>query len=257
MSSLVEEFVVSPSEDLLEKLTKDQLCEIVHHYELIITSQEKKLKETLVIAVKNQLFEKGVFGDFSTSSEETSEIEKGRAAGEIKIQKEIEFRKLEQQFELKQLENEDRERVHERERDESAFALRKLEIEITARRDESLKLEESPTNGEPSESLIPSRWRDFDIAKNIRLVPPYSEKDVDRYFAHFERVATTLQWPKEVWPLMLQCVFTGKAQEVFVALSDEQARQYDVVKRVILHAYELVPEAYRQRFRNARKWESL
>lgn len=77
-------------------------------------------------------------------------------------------------------------------------------------------------------------------------MPPFSEKDVDRYFAHFERVATTLKWPKEVWPLMLQCVLTGKAQEVLAALGNEQASQYDVVKTAVLHAYELVPEACRE-----------
>ena len=39
------------------------------------------------------------------------------------------------------------------------------------------------------------------------------------------------------------------------ALSMDQAKQYDVVKDSILHAYELVPEAYRQKFRNARRLE--
>ncbi|KAL2096412.1 hypothetical protein ACEWY4_008560 [Coilia grayii] len=56
-----------------------------------------------------------------------------------------------------------------------------------------------------------------------------------------------------MWPLMLQSVFSGKAQEVFSALSSDQATQYDVVKTTILHAYELVPEAYRQKFRNLKK----
>ena len=31
---------------------------------------------------------------------------------------------------------------------------------------------------------------DFDVTRNIRLVPPFNEKDVDKFFAHFERVAT-------------------------------------------------------------------
>ena len=29
----------------------------------------------------------------------------------------------------------------------------------------------------------------FDPARNIRLVPPFQEKEVDKYFAHFEKVA--------------------------------------------------------------------
>ena len=35
----------------------------------------------------------------------------------------------------------------------------------------------------------------FDPARNIRLVPPFQEKEVDKYFAHFEKVADSLNWP--------------------------------------------------------------
>ena len=41
----------------------------------------------------------------------------------------------------------------------------------------------------------------FDPAKNIRLVPPFQEKEVDKYLAHFEKVADSLNWPKESWVL--------------------------------------------------------
>uniref|UniRef100_A0A3B1J3T9 Gypsy retrotransposon integrase-like protein 1 n=1 Tax=Astyanax mexicanus TaxID=7994 RepID=A0A3B1J3T9_ASTMX len=65
-----------------------------------------------------------------------------------------------------------------------------------------------------------------------------------------------LGWPKEVWTLLLQCKLVGKAQEVCSALSLQDSLQYDVVKAAIMRAYELVPEAYRQRFRNVRKQAS-
>jgi len=38
-------------------------------------------------------------------------------------------------------------------------------------------------------------------------------------------------------------VLTGKAREVYSALSVEQSSHYDAVKSAILKAYELVPEA--------------
>ena len=41
----------------------------------------------------------------------------------------------------------------------------------------------------------------FDPARNIRLVPPFQEKEVDKYFAHFEKVADSLNWPN--WPSKL------------------------------------------------------
>ena len=86
----------------------------------------------------------------------------------------------------------------------------------------------------------------FDPARNIRLVPPFQEKEVDKYFAHFEKVADSLNWPKESWVLLLQSVLVGKAQEIYGSLSVEQCSNYEHVKEAILKAYELVPEAYRQ-----------
>ena len=93
-------------------------------------------------------------------------------------------------------------------------------------------------------------------ARNIRLVPPFQEKEVDKYFAHFEKVADSLNWPKESWVLLLQSVLVGKAQEIYGSLSVEQSSNYEHVKEAILKAYELVPEAYRQKFRNYLKYDS-
>ena len=96
----------------------------------------------------------------------------------------------------------------------------------------------------------------FDPARNIRLVPPFQEKEVDKYFGHFEKVADSLNWPKESWVLLLQSVLVGKAQEIYGSLSVEQSSNYEHVKEAILKAYELVPEAYRQKFRNYLKYDS-
>ena len=96
----------------------------------------------------------------------------------------------------------------------------------------------------------------FDPARNIRLVPPFQEKEVDKYFAHFEKVADSLNWPKESWVLLLQSVLVGKAQEIYGSLSVEQSSNYEHVKEAILKAYELVPEAYTQKFRNYLKYDS-
>lgn len=52
---------------------------------------------------------------------------------------------------------------------------------------------------------------------------------------------------------MLQCVLTGGAQEAYSSLSAEDSSSFVKIKSAVLKAYELVPEAYRQRFRS---WES-
>ncbi|XP_036390534.1 toll-like receptor 13 [Megalops cyprinoides] len=74
----------------------------------------------------------------------------------------------------------------------------------------------------------------FDVSRNISLVPPFRETEVDSYFSAFERIAASLQWPREVWPLLLQCKFVGKAQEVCSVLSLAKSRQYVTVKAGVL-----------------------
>ena len=66
-------------------------------------------------------------------------------------------------------------------------------------------------------------------------------------------MAENLKWPREHWTLLLQSVVIGKAREIYTQLSLEQSSDYDKVKELILKAYELVPEAYRQKFRDCRK----
>ena len=45
----------------------------------------------------------------------------------------------------------------------------------------------------------------------------------------------------------------GKAREIYTQLGVEQSHHYEAVKELILKGYELVPEAYRQKFRNCKK----
>ena len=82
------------------------------------------------------------------------------------------------------------------------------------------------------------------MTKHVRL-PQFNESEVDKYFQHFEKIANPNHNPK--------AALKGKAQETFAALSYDDCSDYDVVKAAILKAYELVPEAYRQKFRNHKK----
>lgn len=76
---------------------------------------------------------------------------------------------------------------------------------------------------------------------------------MDSYFTAFERLAHALACPREVWPLLLQYKLCGKAQEVISSLSTKEIIDYDKLKEAVLRAYELVPEAYRQKLRTSRK----
>ena len=61
----------------------------------------------------------------------------------------------------------------------------------------------------------------FDISNHIRFALPFQEKEVGKYFLHFEKVATCLMWLKDVWMVLLQSVLVGKAREVYSAMSVE------------------------------------
>ncbi|KAG1926323.1 thy-1 membrane glycoprotein [Pimephales promelas] len=126
--------------------------------------------------------------------------------------------------------------------------IRKLEVE--AMRFQLIgegKLEDS------AKGLTGSVRKGLDVANNIKLIPKFSETDVDTFFSLFERLAGVMKWPDSEQTLMLQCVLTGKAQKAYSSLSVLDSQNYHKVKEAVLKAYELVPEAYRQKFRNMRK----
>ena len=175
---------------------------------------------------------------------EKLELEKQKLAFEERErekQREMEEREKEKQRELEErlakekIEQEERIEV---EKEKMHYEIRMKELELSSK-------------SMPPVSFDPSKV--FDVTKHIRLVPPFQEKEVDKYFLHFEKVAENLKWPKEHWTLLLQSVVIGKAREIYTQLPLDQSSDYDTVKNLILKAYELVPEAYRQKFRNCRK----
>ena len=98
-----------------------------------------------------------------------------------------------------------------------------------------------------------SRVKGPDISKIANSVPRVEEEDVDSFFFSFERVASNFEWDRKYWTMVVQQKLTGKAHAVVSALYDEDADDYEAVKEAVLLAYELVPEAYRQKFRGYRR----
>ena len=80
----------------------------------------------------------------------------------------------------------------------------------------------------------------FDVTKHIRLVPQFQEKEVDKYFLYFKKVAENLKWPKQHWTLLLQSVVIGKAREIYTQLSFEQSSNYDKVKELMSWSQRLI-----------------
>ena len=71
----------------------------------------------------------------------------------------------------------------------------------------------------------------FDVSRQVRLMPPFQEQEVENFFLHFEKVAANFHWPMEARPMLLQSVLVGKAHKVYSSLSMEQSTDYDLVKR--------------------------
>ncbi len=97
---------------------------------------------------------------------------------------------------------------------------------------------------------------EFDTTRHVRMVPPFQDKDLDSFFQTFEYNAQALDWPANKWTILLGTVLKGKAQSAYSALTVTEKSEYDTVKAAIMKAYELVPEAYRQKFRGLKRQDN-
>ena len=118
----------------------------------------------------------------------------------------LEKEKLELEKAIKQQEIDTRLQM-EKEKFEMQERVRIKEIESKTKFEQE-KLEKQGSSGASTHSS-------FDATKNIRLVLKFEEKEVNRYFLHFEKIANSLKWPKESWILLLQSVFVGKGREIY------------------------------------------
>ena len=233
MSFDVNTFVGNPSKTELYGLTKPQLKLVADKVEIEYESNAKKVE--LRQAILDYFIEEDLITD-----------EQPPISGAVEIRRlELEHRankhQRDQECQLKMKELELREKELEVRDREMQLQLKLKELELQ-------KVTTSTTRSEPPSTASTS----FDVSRQVRLVPQFHEQEVDKFFLHFEKVATNLHWPPESHTMLLQSALIGKAREVYSALSVEQSADYEVVKREILKAYELVPEAYRQQFRESK-----
>ena len=267
LQDVINEIEETRSLEPLKKFKKENLLKVAAHYR--ITPAVGATKSHILNLIKDHCVEHDIIDEVEEKPiAETAEIVR------LKLDFEREERRLAREAEkalqdaqfaeaqrAREAAREAAEAEAQRARDlrlaelKEARELRELELKAeadkeAATREHELKMASLGIHTPKDKSSA------FDPARNIRLVPPFQEKEVDKYFAHFEKVADSLNWPKESWVLLLQSVLVGKAQEIYGSLSVEQSSNYEHVKEAILKAYELVPEAYRQKFRNYLKYDS-
>lgn len=164
-----------------------------------------------------------------------------------------------QQYELEKPEEREKALAEER----KSIAEKRLLVEAEERK-LALELEleklrqQNPESQRNRQSFYDAvREREFDVSRNVRLLPKFEEDDPEAFFLQFEKLAATLQWPRDYWSILIQTVLVGKARNVYVALTEEECRDYDKVKDTVLKAYELVTENYRFKFRNYVKRDDM
>ena len=93
------------------------------------------------------------------------------------------------------------EKEQEREKRECEKELKLRELEIMAvekEKDRIMKVK-----------LEQSKLEHFDASKYVKFVPPFIEKDVDKYFLLFAKVAKDLNWPLDKYTILLQSALKG------------------------------------------------
>ena len=215
-------FLKEPSMEKLERLRKSEIVKIGEKLELNVQKTMKKHELVRKIArhmVDENVFEEAVLEELPTEIIKMTpeEIELEK----IKIQAQMELQRNKMELEKAKIQQETR--------------LREVDLAIRGRK---------------------GSHDSFEVTKQARLVPKFEEANVDGYFAHFERTALNLGRPKECWSMLLQTVLRGKAQRAYATLPTENCTDYDLVKSAVLKSFELVPEAYRQKFRTQRKTEN-
>ncbi len=260
-----EEFVANPTLKQLDLCRKVDLCLVANYFSISVSNT--LVKSEMKEAVVSGLVQKGVLSLVAgeTSSDVQVEVtDKAEHADVVtplftlprllplSVESSSSSRddaRLKVRLVRLQLDREERERDFQLRRE---LELKCLEAE-TALKMRGLELQARAAPSSVSPEIRSSSNTTFDVSKNIALVPAFRESEVEGYFSAFERIAVALHWPRDVWAILLQCKLTGKAQEACAALSVEDSLCFDQVKSAVLRVYELVPEAYRQRFRGLGK----
>ena len=248
----IKGFVEAPSLEKIETLKKTELTEVCKLLEVETEIKRSFRKDQLEHIIVDHLVDNDTLGGEALEKYPPLNVESPGLSEfkQLEIEKEIRLaeKDFEKQVKLAEVQTgKDLEKVQiqvPKEIKLKELELKERELEVRAKEIELKKTQGDPTIGK------------FDLSKHVRMVPVFNENEVEKYVQHFEKVAVSLEWPKKMWPVLLQSVLNGKAQETYSSLCEEESFDYERVKMAILKAYELVPEAYRQKFRTFRKCEN-
>ena len=240
MEFRAEEFLGEKvSREEVEVLKKEELLKLAEYLKIKVTKQTNRVQVKAEVCEK--LEKEGLLSETEVGQRMVNDNMREMTDREY----ELEMKRLEMQERKEEREMQERERREERELKLLELKMKEKELQLAFEKEIKIAELQQRTGRQESEGK--------EAVRNIKLVPKFNEKDVEKFFLHFEKLAESMEWSKSIWTVLLQSVLIGKAQEVYSALSVEQSTDYDVVKNTIMQAYELVPEAYRQKFRSRQK----
>ncbi|KAK4318854.1 hypothetical protein Pmani_010176 [Petrolisthes manimaculis] len=228
-----------PTVSEVDRLTKAELKEVAKYLDLEFTSGEKKI--VLVKMIKHEMFgilyhdnyeecpgdERDVEADRLVDQEIVLPQPEREGVGEdvtpvipsnFSVAEYLELEKIKLNQTQLQLDHE--------------YRMAKLQLDVKA-----------------STSPGPQRTS----AYQANMLPPFEEEHVGEFFTLFEEIAHGMKWSIKEWTFMLQPVLIGRARTTYVSVTSDVHKDYRLLKQAILGAYQLRPEAYRQRFRKVHK----
>ena len=208
MSFKLENFVAAPSMELLNLAKKTDLLNIADHYALTSVKPSMLKHEIKNILIKF-LVDEEILDPSALSSILITQTDLQLLELEIQRQIQLEKLKLEQEerIRVEQLEREERMQkekleMEEREKEkERQIQRERLEMEEKEKeRQYNLRMKELEMQDKAKTKPL-DLGTHFDVTKHIRLVPPFQEKEVDKYFLHFEKVAEKFEMAKRALDL--------------------------------------------------------
>ncbi|XP_063875048.1 uncharacterized protein LOC135108203 [Scylla paramamosain] len=259
----VEMFLLSRSVHDLYTLTKEELCSVAERFQVELKS---KKKEEMQAELKNALVERSWFENDGGESEDNDgeSVEEGAGVSEINLDslggtdglsssEKFELMKLQMQL---QMQREQKQQEMELKRELQIEQMQKgvelqqiqmqKEIEIEKIRAESKNKVNETRAGNGAQG-------NGDLEKRAISMPNFVEGEEENFFFQFEKAAKMMGWDENDWAIIVQSKFEGRARAVYVNLSEQEARDYEVVKEAVLGSTLLCPDVYRERFRRTTK----
>ena len=202
----IDNFLATPTLEVFEEFTKEQLVLLAGHYGVSLSSSAKRNKGVMQTIIRETLVEKEVLPAEPEPPPELPPI-----GLSFEQQKEL----LQLQIDKGKLQLLEREALVEKCRLERDIEVGKQEFEREKMALEHKRL--ALIEEGKSTPITPINGGNIDVTRYLRLLPKFEESNVDTFFTLFERVADLHDWSDATQCLLLQFVLSGRAAQAYAA----------------------------------------